>query len=120
MTEKSEIVQSDDVLSFEEDQDKKIVVFIEDIINTLEISTLFRSDAFINALIEKINFLDDVKPMIKEGIPCQMMTPRRQGWIKGKVKLSLKFIPDEVNKTENLQTPFSSESPLDEIRNTSI
>ncbi len=120
MTEKSEIVQSDDVLSFEEDQDKKIVVFIEDIINTLEISTLFRSDTFINALIEKINFLDDVKPMIKEGIPCQMMTPRRQGWMKGKVKLSLKFIPDEVSKTENHQTLFSSESPLDEIRNTSI
>lgn len=56
--------------------------------------------------------------MIKEGIPCQMMTPRRQGWMKGKVKLS--FIPDEVSKTENPQTILSSENPLDEIRNTSI
>ena len=120
MIEKSEFVQSDDVLSFEEEQDKEIVIFIEDIINTLEISTLFRSDSFINSLIDKVNFLDDVKPMIKEGIPCQMMTPRRQGWMKGKVKLSLKFIPDEVNKTENPQTILSSESPLDEIRNTSI
>jgi hypothetical protein len=89
MTEKSEFVQSDDVLSFEEEQGKEIVIFIEDIINTL-------------------------------GIPCQMMTPRRQGWMKGKVKLSLKFIPDEVNKTENSQVTFSSESPLDEIRNISI
>ena len=120
MTEKSEFVQSGDVISFEDNQDKEIVIFIEDIINTLEISTLFKADSFINSLIEKVNFLDDVKPVIKEGIPCQMMTPRRQGWMKGKVKLSLKFIPDEVNKTENLQTPFSSESPLDEIRNTSI
>lgn len=120
MTEKSEIVQADDVISFEEEQDKEIERLIEDVLSTLEISALFRSDSFIDAVIEKTNFLDDAKPMIKEGIPCQMMTPRRQGWIKGKVKLSLKFIPDEVNKTENLQTPFSSESPLDEIRNTSI
>ncbi len=79
---------------------------------------MFKADSFINSLIEKVNFLDDVKPMIKEGIPCQMMTPRRQGWMKGKVKLS--FIPDEVSKTENPQTILSSENPLDEIRNTSI
>lgn len=117
MTEKSEIVQSDDVISFEEEQDKETERLIDDVLNTLEIPALFRSDSFIDAVIEKINFLDDAKPMVMEGIPCRMMTPRKQGWINGKVKLSLEFIPD---KDDEMPTSNSFGNPLDEIRNTSI
>lgn len=117
MTEKSEIIQSDDVISFEKEQDKETERLIEDVLSTLEISALFRSDSFIDAVIEKINFLDDAKPMVTEGIPCRMMTPRKQGWINGKVKLSLEFIPD---KTNDVQTSNSFDNPLDEIRSTSV
>ena len=38
-----------------------------------------------------------------QGTPCEMLAPN-QSWQKGKVKISLEFIPDEV------------ESPLDEVR----
>lgn len=116
MIEKSEIVQADDVISFEKKQDKETERLIEDVLSTLEISALFRSDSFIDAVIEKINFLDDAKPMVTEGIPCRMMTPRKQGWINGKLKLSLEFIPD---KNDDAQIPISFDNPLDEIRNTS-
>jgi hypothetical protein len=116
MPEKFELVQVDDVLSLEEEQDEETERLIEDILNTLEISALFRSDNFIDSLIEKTNFLDDAKPMVAEGIPCRMMTPRKQGWIKGKVKLSLQFIPDENDDSE-ISVPF--DNPLDEIRKTS-
>lgn len=117
MIEKSETVQVEDVISFEEEQDKETERLIEDVLSTLEISALFRSDNFIDAVIEKVNFLDDAKPMVMEGIPCRMMTPRKQGWINGKVKLSLAFIPD---KNDDTQTSISFDNPLDEIRNTSI
>ena len=117
MIEKSEIVQLDDVISFEEEQDKETERLIEDGLSTLEISALCRSDSFIDAVIEKINFLDDAKPMVTDGIPCRMMTPRKQGWINGKVKLSLEFIPD---KNDDVQSSNSFDNPLDAIRNTSI
>ena len=38
-----------------------------------------------------------------EGLPCEVLSPN-QSWRKGKVKISLEFIPDEV------------ESPLDSVR----
>lgn len=117
MIEKSEIVQLDDVISFEEEQDKETERLIEDVLSTLEISALCRSDSFIDAVIEKINFLDDAKPMVTDGIPYRMMTPRKQGWINGKVKLSLEFIPD---KNDDVQSSNSFDNPLDAIRNTSI
>lgn len=38
-----------------------------------------------------------------EGVPCEVLAPN-QSWQKGKVKISLEFIADEI------------ESPLDELR----
>ena len=38
-----------------------------------------------------------------KGVPCEVLSPN-QSWRKGKVKISLEFIPDEV------------ESPLDSVR----
>jgi len=135
MSQNFEIVQEDDVLSFEKLQEKETGRLIEDIQSTLEISHLFRSYVFIDSLIDQINFLDDAKSMIKEGVPCQMMTPRQKGWISGKMKLSLKFIADEdidtdistssekqsdVVEKNNYKSAISFESQLDEIRNLSI
>jgi len=135
MSQNFEIVQEDDVLSFEKLQEKETERLIEDIQSTLEISHLFRSHVFIDSLIDQINFLDDAKSMIKEGVPCQMMTPRQKGWISGKMKLSLKFIADEdidtdistssekqpdVVEKNDCKSAISFESQLDEIRNLSI
>lgn len=118
MTEKSEILQADDVISFEEEQDEETERLIEDVISSLEIPALFRSESFMKAITEKINFLDDAKPMLTEGgIPCRILTPRHQAWIKGKVKLSLEFIPDKI---ADVQTSNSLDNPLDEIRHGSI
>ncbi len=135
MSQNFEIVQEDAVLSFEKLQEEETEKLIVDIQSTLEISDLFRSHTFIDSLIDQINFLDDAKSIIKEGIPCQMMTPRQKGWISGKIKLSLQFIADEdintgistssekepdVVEENDRKSVVSFESPLDEIRNLSI
>jgi hypothetical protein len=91
--------------------------FFEDILNTLEISALFRPNDFLDSLVERVNFLDDVKPMLINGIPYRMMTPRRKGWTNGKIKLKLEFISEE---NRDIQEPKSSGDSLDEIRNSSI
>jgi hypothetical protein len=41
-----------------------------------------------------------------DGVECEMLSPNKS-WRKGKVKISLEFIPDESDEYE---------SPLDEIR----
>ena len=56
------------------------------------------------------------------GVPCEILSPKKNGWRKGKVriKVSLEFCPDEpeveetdaINKTEINQ----AKSPLDDIR----
>jgi hypothetical protein len=135
MSQNFEIVQEDDVLSFEKLQEEETEKLIEDIQSTLEISDLFRSHVFIDSLIDQINFLDDAKSIIKEGVQCQMMTPRQKGWISGKIKLSLQFIADEdintaistssekqsdVVEKNDCKSVVSFESPLDEIRNLSV
>lgn len=78
MSQNFEVVQEDDVLSFEKLQEEETERLIEDIQATLEISDLFRSHVFIDSLIDQINFLDDAKSIIKEGIPCQMITPHQK------------------------------------------
>ncbi|MBD2292634.1 KGK domain protein [Anabaena sphaerica FACHB-251] len=53
---------------------------------------------------------------IDEGIPCEILKLRSEGWQKGKVKInleiSIEFIPDEP-EIEEIKEP---ESPLDDLR----
>ncbi len=111
MQEDFELLQSDDVVEINESGDKAI----EDLINAMDISYLFK----VGNLIES---LSDPKRLLKEGISCRVMTTRQKGWVSGKVKLGLHFIADETQReNEDNQILHSSNnnsnSLLDEIRN---
>jgi hypothetical protein len=110
MQENFEILQSDDVVEINEADDKAI----EDLINAMDISYLFK----VGNLIES---LSDPKRLLKDGLSCRVMTTRQKGWVSGKVQLGLHFIPDETPKeNKDNQILLSSNNLLDEIRNTSI
>ncbi len=51
---------------------------------------------------------DSVNKWCLNGVECEVLTPNKI-WRKGKVKISLEFIPDEPEMNE-------IESPLDDIR----
>jgi hypothetical protein len=110
MQENFEILQSDDVVEMNEAEDKAI----QDLVNAMDISYLFK----VGNLIES---LSDPKCLLKDGISCRVMTTRQKGWVSGKVKLGLHFIPDEPKKeSKDNQILLSSNNLLDEIRNSSI
>ena len=62
----------------------------------------YRAEELINAIGDSVNHRKKEKWCV-EGVPCEVLAPN-QTWRKGKVKISLVFIPDEI------------ESPLDELR----
>jgi hypothetical protein len=111
MQEDFELLQSNDVVEIKESENKAI----EDLINAMDISYLFK----VGNLIES---LADPKNLLKEGIPCRVMTTRQKGWLSGKVKLGLHFIADEIQKEKDdnqnsISSNSKSNSLLDEIRN---
>ena len=110
MSENFQLVQIDDVIAFDQLQKADIAELVAEILETLETPYLFRADDFISSLVEQLSIDDKAKSILKEGIVCRTMSPSKQGWTKGRLKLGLQFIPD-ANKNSD---------PLDEIRNTSI
>ena len=62
----------------------------------------YKAEELLHAIGNKIDHRKKEKWCI-EGVPCEVLAPN-QSWQKGKVKISLEFIPDEI------------ESPLDELR----
>ena len=115
MQDKIEIVQPEDIVAFDkiegEDAD-----FVRQILNHLKMPHLSRSDNLIRHLIGQLNLNDSPKKILEDGLVCHIITPRKQGFVKGKVQLRLQFIPDEDDVP---QIPISFDNPLDEIRNTS-
>ena len=124
MQENFEFLQSDDVVEIKELEDKSV----KDLINAMGISYLFKVGNFIESLA-------DPKNLLKEGISCRVMTTRKNGWVNGKIKLSLQFTPDEDIDTDmstssekqsdiveknDCESVVYLESSLDEIRNLSI
>ncbi|MDV2998819.1 MAG: hypothetical protein N5P05_000425 [Chroococcopsis gigantea SAG 12.99] len=64
----------------------------------------FKTEEFLNNLSHKVDGnREKQKRWITEGVDCTVLTPN-QGWQKGKIRLSVEFVPDSV------------ESPLHEIR----
>jgi hypothetical protein len=63
-------------------------------------------------LNEDANFIE----WVKDGIECEAMTANGSGWIKGKVRFCLEFIPDPVPEPEEILIKKEPESPLDEFR----
>jgi hypothetical protein len=89
--EKRQLLNNEDVISVA-DSDK---IFINHKTFTLQ--------ELLTALFSKWFNNDLGKRWLFEGTECQYLAPGKL-WKKGKIKISLEFIPDEV------------ESPLDEIR----
>jgi hypothetical protein len=49
---------------------------------------------------------------LAEGVRCQVLRPTGGGWQKGKVRLSLEFIPDEPSEIGEDSTPKSDDLVL--------
>ena len=117
MQENFEILQAEDVVSLNDANKEDI----SDLLDTLEIAYLFKVDDFVNSLVNPLNIYDSAKLSLREGLSCRVMTTRKNGWVEGKIKLSLQFTPDEISTLkEGQKLPVSFDSPLDEIRNSSI
>ena len=123
MPDKCEILDADDVIEFCETREY-FQDFVIEIVETLEISCLFRENDFTDSLIELMNLSDEAKDLLREGISCRtIMTTRKMGWTKGRLKLALQFIPDEVENFQDQdeqKSSINSENPLDEIRNSIV
>ncbi|TAF09394.1 MAG: hypothetical protein EAZ77_05125 [Nostocales cyanobacterium] len=50
------------------------------------------------------------------GIECEILQVSGGGWRKGRVRISLEFIPDEPQQEAVLLPPSKIESPLDDLR----
>ena len=114
MDEKVEILNSDDVVSFtEEDDGYNSRVY--DIQQRFKISRLFEFGEFIDGISKLISLSTEAMELLTEGIQCRVMTTRQQGWRFGKIrlKIELQFIPDEPFTEQNTD---NFDSPLDEIR----
>ena len=114
MDEKVEILNSDDVVSFtEEDDGYNSRVY--DIQKRFKISRLFEFGEFIDGISKLISLSTEAMELLTEGIQCRVMTTRQQGWRFGKIrlKIELQFIPDETFTEQNTN---NFDSPLDEIR----
>lgn len=114
MNEKIEILNSDDVVCFtEEDDGYNSPVY--DIQQRFKIARLFEFGEFIDGISKVISLSNEAMELLTEGIQCRVMTTRQQGWRFGKIrlKIELQFIPDEPLTAQNID---HFDSPLDEIR----
>ncbi|WP_019507216.1 KGK domain-containing protein [Pleurocapsa sp. PCC 7319] len=62
----------------------------------------YKAQEFLDRLIQSIN-ANKMGRWLNEGVPCKLLSPN-QNWQKGKIKICLRFIPEQ------------SESILDDIR----
>ncbi|MDJ0736891.1 MAG: KGK domain-containing protein [Nostocaceae cyanobacterium] len=82
----------------------------DDVVSLLhENKELFNSRIF--TIGEEIDKLADRFFSRKDGVECRILRASGGGWKKGKVRLSLEFIPDEPE-----QVPQQPESILDDLR----
>jgi hypothetical protein len=116
MQDEIKTLQSEDIVAFDKIEGEE-ADFARRILNALKMPYLSRSDNFIRRLIDQLNLNDSAKKILEDGLTCHIITPRKQGAINGKIKLSLQFIPDE-NDDPQSPSPVSFDNPLDEIRNT--
>jgi 6-pyruvoyl-tetrahydropterin synthase len=117
MQENLEILEPEDVVSLNNVDEEDI----SDLLDTLEVSYLSKVDDFVDSLVTSLNICDSAKQSLKEGLSCRVMTTRKNGWVNGKIKLSLQFTPDEPVSLKEKQKSFVSfDSSLDEIRNTVV
>jgi hypothetical protein len=93
MDQQSQIINPDTVISVNNDDQFLIS------------HSTFRVDELIKELSSRFYYDDDssIKKWFEKGMECQALIPGKP-WRKGKIRVCLEFIPDEVD------------SPLDDIR----
>lgn len=79
------------------------VVSVSETDKTLIKHKTFRPNEFLTVLFTQLFANELGKKWCFDGVECEILSPSKL-WRKGKIKISLEFIPDEY------------ESPLDEIR----
>ena len=91
MQDEIKTLQSEDIVAFDkiEGEDAE---FVRQILNALKMPYLSRSDNFIGRLINQLNINDMAKKTLADGLICHIITPRKQGFINGKIKLSLALL----------------------------
>jgi KGK domain len=100
--------------------DLGVVTFLEEPPNFL--STTAKPEEIYRALsdiVSQVYHDSQATKLFVEGLQCEVMHPQSNGWIKGKVRISLEFTPNEdegKSVFQSLQTIV--QSPLDELRNT--
>ena len=61
---------------------------------------------------------EDRANWFSQGVPCEVLRLDAKGWRKGKVRLAIEFLPDELEVEETPETNEieQPESPLDDLR----
>lgn len=113
MSDKTENLSLEDVISFTEDEEYSICLSV--IKSRFSISKTFEFNEFKKGISRLINLSDEFLKTFEEGIPCRVMTTQQQGWRLGKIrlKIELQFIPDESLTDQSID---DFDNPLDEIR----
>jgi KGK domain len=88
----------------------------------------FTVGEFANAIGGFIQHKTNVPPYqewAKDGVDCCVLQPGSENWVKGKVRISLEFIPEEIEKEEieevevqdiKIAQVLLPASPLDDLR----
>lgn len=115
----SEFEHKDTVLSFLPSSMFKVGEFMLAAIQTYQNQGL---EALRKTLQSRGGIPGDYNTWFSKGVPCEILSPKNNGWRKGKVRIKviLEFCPDEpeaeetnlINNTEINQ----AKSPLDDIR----
>ncbi len=92
MSDKSILLSENDVLSVK-GEDNIVLTH-----HTYKVSEL------VNGIMQRIDHYKQER-WCKQGVDCEVLVPNKT-WQKGKVKISIEFIPDQEN----------SPSPLDDVR----
>lgn len=115
----SEFEHKDTVLSFLPSSMFKVSEFM---LAAIQAYKNYGLDVLRNTLKPRGGIPGDSSTWFSQGVACEILSPKNNGWRKGKVriKVTLEFCPDEpeieetdaINKTEINQ----AKSPLDDIR----
>lgn len=68
----------------------------------LSLSKTIRFIEFKEKLEERALHYDVDKPLMTSGLECELLQPGSQRWQKGKLKISIEFIPDKLNHSSEL------------------
>ncbi len=76
--------------------------------NDLLSGSTFRVKEVTNEIVDRLRVRAN-RCWLEDGVNCEMLNHKTGGWKKGKIRISLEFIPDEPE-------PQNLESPLDDLR----